>query len=208
MAVAPQPLFVFDFDGTLTTEDTFVLFMKYYHGRARWYARMAPLTPTFLSYKLGRIDRHAVKRAVVEATFTGEPWARVEATGRRFADEVIPTLLRPAGVARFRERIAQSREGGPLTVICSASITPYLEAFAESYGSPPVIACELEVDAQGLCTGRLAKPNVWGRKKVESLLRRFRSTGVHIVEAYGDSAGDRALLEAADTGFWRPFRLT
>lgn len=201
----------FDFDGTLTTRDTFVEFMKAYRGAWRWRARMVRLVPVFVAYKLGRVDRHAVKRAVVNAVFAGEPIEHVQERARDFAQNAIPALLRPAGVARFRERVAESAGGGPTTVICSASLSLYLRAFAKGFavdgGEVPVLACELEVDPDtGHCTGRLAGLNVWGPNKVRVLASHFDASKLRIVEAYGDSEGDRQMLEAAETAYWRPFR--
>ena len=197
----------FDFDGTLTTEDTFVAFMKFYHGTVRWYAKMLPLLPVFLRYKLGRITRHDVKDAVVRAVFWGEPYRKVQSEAKRFAETVIPGLIRPQGMARFDEHIAAWRAGGPEVVVCSASISPYLRFFFERYESLRILACELRV-VDDLCTGELRGYNVWGENKVKRLREEFHSSGIHLVEAYGDSEGDVPMLEVADVAFWRPFRLS
>ena len=201
-----KKLVVFDFDGTLTTADTFVAFMKYYHGAARWYAKMVPLAGTFLAYKLGRIDRHAVKDAVVGAAFGGEPWSAVEASAQAFAAEVIPGLMRPLGLVRLRERLGEADAGGPEVVICSASISPYLEAYLRPLGVGRIVACELEMDESGMCTGTLRGFNVWGENKMKALREAFPRARLYLCESYGDSEGDRALLDAANVPFWRPFR--
>jgi|GEM_PF-76491 len=202
------PVIAFDFDGTLTTEDTFVGFMKYYHGSLRWYLKMLPLVPTFIRYKLGRIDRHAVKYAVTRAVFRDVPMAEVQARAESFAREVIPKLIRPEGIRHFEQRASAARNGGPQVVICSASIAPYLQVFFESHPDVEILACELEVDPNHICTGELRGYNVWGENKVKRLRERFGSDFIHLIEAYGDSMGDRAMLEVADTAFWRPFRLS
>ena len=205
-AEGPLDLYVFDFDGTLTTEDTFVGFMKYDMGTARWLARMARLTPVFVAYKLGRTDRHAVKRAVVKAVFTGRTLSEVEASAESYARDIIPALIRPAGMERFRERWADTLAGGPRTVVCSASISPYLEAFFADFEGLEIVCCRLRTDPDGTCTGDLDGMNVWGPQKIEALHAHYAERGLNIVEAYGDSEGDRALLDAAERPFWRPFR--
>ena len=209
-----KELVVFDFDGTLTTEDTFVLFMKRYCGTLSWYLKMLPLTSVFLRYKLGRIDRHAVKHAVVRAVFTGEPMARIASEAEAFARRDIPKLIRPAGLSRFTERVEAMGTGGPDVVICSASISPYLRSYIgllsednTAFTKVKIVACELEADAQKNATGRLRGRNVWGENKLKALREEFRSYSIHLVESYGDSAGDVAILDAADTAYWRPFRV-
>ena len=199
-------LVVFDFDGTLTTEDTFVGFMKHDMGTARWLARMVPLLPTFAAYKAGRIDRHAVKHAVVRAVFTGRHIADVEASAKDYAQTVIPKLIRPAGMERFRRRWSESKAGGPQVVVCSASISPYLESFFAEFEGLDIVSCRLATDSSGICTGGLDGMNVWGPQKMSALRERYPVHNLNIVEAYGDSEGDRALLDAAERPFWRPFR--
>ena len=88
-------IYVFDFDGTITTRDTFALFLRYYAGPVRWALKIAQLLPTFAGYKLGRIDRHAVKHAVINRFFAGELFADVEARAQQFAAEVIPDSYTP-----------------------------------------------------------------------------------------------------------------
>ena len=202
-----KDLVVFDFDGTLTTEDTFVLFMKHYCGTFRWYLKMVPLLGVFARYKLGRIDRHAVKHAVVKAVFAGVPFANVQAEADRFAREDIPGLIRPKGLETFREKVAAMNNGGPQVIICSASISPYLEAFFRGELAVDIVSCELEVDSRGTCTGKLRTRNVWGDNKLEAIRERFHSYRVNLRESYGDTAGDRAILDAAQTAYWRPFRV-
>jgi len=39
---------VFDFDGTITTRDTFALFLRYYAGSPLWLINITRLLPTFI----------------------------------------------------------------------------------------------------------------------------------------------------------------
>ena len=62
-------LVVFDFDGTITTKDTFALFLRYYAGTVRWALNILLLLPTFMAYGLKIIDRNAVKAKVITRFF-------------------------------------------------------------------------------------------------------------------------------------------
>ena len=202
-------IFVFDFDGTITTRDTFALFLRYYAGTPRWLVNITRLLPTFAAYKLGKIDRHAVKKAVVHQFFAGESAADIEARATQFAEDVIPGLIRPAARQRLDALLSDPDCGPESLYICSASIGPYLRAWSNSCNIQiaNVMATELAID-NGRMTGELEGYNVWGENKVRRIYDQFAPHSVTIIEAYGDTRGDREMLHAAKASFFRPFRVT
>ncbi|WP_170144836.1 HAD-IB family hydrolase [Litorimonas taeanensis] len=203
---APESgLIVFDFDGTITTKDTFALFLRYYAGLLPWFFKVMRLMPVFMAYKLGRIDRHAVKAAVIKTFFKGETEENIFAKAQTFANDVIPPLIRPLA----QECFDQKKQDIESLYICSASITPYLRHWAVQQGLPEdhVLAVELEFES-GVATGRIAGYNVWGENKVRRIYQAFNSDYVHIKEAYGDTRGDLELLNAAEASYFKPFRLS
>ncbi len=199
-----QGLVVFDFDGTITTKDTFALFLRYYAGFFPWLFKIVQLLPIFASYKLGLIDRHAVKAAVIYRFFKAEPESKVEERAKLFAKDIIAPLIRPAAQACFDVKKADIES----LYICSASIAPYLRHWAAAQDLPlnHVLAVELEA-SDGMLTGRINGYNVWGANKVRRIYDAFRSDKVQIKEAYGDTRGDKELLNAAEVSFYKPFRL-
>ena len=213
---APPALIVFDFDGTITTRDTFALFLRYYAGTLSWAGKICRLLPTFAAYKLSLIDRHAVKAAVIKRFFKGESFAAIQARADKFAAEVIPALIRPKAQARLDE-IKSGGESSPNSAqkpgldslyICSASISPYLRAWAKAQGIPEdrVLATELHVE-NGTCSGAIHGYNIWGANKIRRIYDEFAPHSVVIREAYGDTRGDREMLHAAEASFYRPFRV-
>ena len=204
-----REIFVFDFDGTITTRDTFALFLRYYTGTPRWLLNIMRLLPTFARYKLGRIDRHAVKKAVVRRFFAGAIASDVEARAEQFAKDIIPGLVRPAAQDRLDALLAHPDCGSESLYICSASIGPYLRAWANSCGIQKnhVMATELATKNERI-TGELQGYNVWGDNKVRRIFDQFAPHSVKILEAYGDTRGDREMLYAAKASFFRPFRVT
>ena len=213
MRIAPKKhdheIFVFDFDGTITTRDTFALFLRYYAGTLSWLLNIIRLLPTFVAYKLGRIDRHAVKAAVIRQFFTDKSAADVDARATLFAQDIIPGLIRPAAQQRLDALLEDPNCGPESLYICSASIGPYLRAWASSCSiqTNHVMATELAVNNDRI-TGELQGYNVWGENKVRRILDQFAPHSVRIIEAYGDTRGDREMLHAAKASFFRPFRVT
>ena len=204
-------IIVFDFDGTITTKDTFALFLRYYAGTWQWARNLIMLLPVFVRYKCGLIDRHAVKKAVVKTFFSGHSAEALEAKAEQFAREVIPKYIRPQALSRLNV-LKNTTEFGPdfsheSLYICSASIGPYLRYWAKTQNidANHVLATELE-SKNGTLTGALKGYNVWGANKVRRIYDALSPQCVHILEAYGDTRGDREMLHAAKVSFYRPFR--
>jgi len=163
-----KEIVVFDFDGTITTKDTFALFLRYYAGFVSWLIKIIMLLPTFLAYGLGAIDRNQVKKQVIWRFFKNAPADRVKRKADRFAKNVIPGLIRP-GAQDALDALKKDRES---LYICSASIAPYLKSWALPQNIHNVLATELEVE-NGVCTGRIKGWNIWGPGKIRRILAEF-----------------------------------
>lgn len=198
---------VFDFDGTITTDDTFRLFLKYYKGPVSYGLKILSLLPIFMAYGLRIIDRNKVKAHVIRRFFKGEAMASIQNRADSFASDVIPGLIRPAAEDALIKAQKQEKSGGDSLYICSASIGPYLRAYFEPRGVNKILATELKSESN-ICSGEIEGYNIWGEGKVRRILAEFAPQEVNIIEAYGDSRGDRELLNAAEASFYRPFRLS
>ena len=191
----------FDVDGTLTTTDCVVPFLRRTVGTPTLVRRMLG-SPLSLARAGVRRDRDALKAASAAATFRGLALADVEADAAGFAREVHERHLRNDVVESLRRHVAT----GDTVVLVSASFEVYLRPLAELLGAHDVLAVRLEVDSDQMLTGELEGPNCRGREKVVRLHDWLdRNAGgrqaVHL-SAYGDSHGDRELLADADVAHW------
>ena len=198
----PIEIVVFDFDGTITTDDTFRLFLRYYAGNLKWAANILLLLPIFIGYSLKIVDRNQAKIHVMRRFFKNAPVARLNARAVDFANEIIPSLIRPQAQACLDSKKSSTES----LYICSASIAPYLRAWGKSQNIHNILATELEADGDRY-TGEIKGWNIWGEGKVRRILAEFAPHPVKIMEAYGDSRGDREMLHAAKASYFRPFRL-
>jgi phosphatidylglycerophosphatase C len=190
-ATAPRRVAAFDFDGTLVPGDSLRPFLLRLLGARRLATALAEAGPAMaLAYRRG--GRDAAKEALFRRAAQGLDAARVDEAGRAFGAE-LAGKMRPDMV----QRVGWHRQAGHCLVLVSASLTSYLEPFAERLGFDEVIATRLEVGPDGALTGRLAGPNVRGTEKATRLRRLLGGDPVEIW-AYGDSAGDREMLQMAD----------
>jgi phosphoserine phosphatase len=86
-------LALFDFDGTITYEDTFAPFIRYAVPTGRILAGAAALSPLLLGYELGLVRATSVRAAIVYAGLKGRNEAEVRVLGKRYAER-LPGFVR------------------------------------------------------------------------------------------------------------------
>ena len=89
-------------------------------------------------------------------------------------------------------------------VIVSASVKDWIKNWTDSHGIR-LIANELEFDNNNI-TGNLSGRNCDGMEKVKKLTKEFNLTAYKYIFAYGNSNGDREILELADEKYYKCFR--
>ncbi len=191
----------FDLDGTLTTRDCVVPFLRQVAGTPRLVAGVA-IHPVDVSRALVRRDRDAFKLLASRAAFAGRPLDDLAPHAAEFAAMVHANWLRSDTLGTLQGHL----EVGDTVVIVSASYSLYVEPLAELLGAHHALATLLAVSADGRLTGELHGPNCRGPEKVRRLhdwLDTEYGGRAHVeVMAYGDSPGDRELLADADERHW------
>lgn len=198
----PVRIIAFDFDGTITTKDTFALFLRYWAGTPRWLFNLFKLLPIFIAYTLKLIDRNKVKEHVVRTFFKNANEDMLKARAEKFATEIIPNLIRPDALKTLQKKNVAPHK----LYIVSASINHYLDVWAKNHGIKHVIATNLQVK-DGYLTGELSGVNCWGPGKMTKIKAEMAQTPFELAEAYGDTRGDREMLHAAQESYFKPFRL-
>ncbi|MEO1057450.1 MAG: HAD-IB family hydrolase [Actinomycetota bacterium] len=191
----------FDVDGTLTTRDCVVPFLRRVAGLPTMFWRLARAGRATIPAVVRR-DRDTLKAHATRAAFTGRAITSVEAMATDFAAEVVDGWLRDDTLVELRRHQAEH----DTTVLVSASYAIYLRPLAAALGVDDVLATELETGPDGRFTGRLVGANCRGPEKVRRLHEWLDQhhqgrTAVHLT-AYGDSAGDREMLADADEAQW------
>jgi HAD superfamily hydrolase (TIGR01490 family) len=187
----------FDFDGTLSTRDNFVPFLRCFAGTPA--TAQAFITGAVHLAQAGRAhwSRNAMKAEVLQQLVAGRDRADLDDTAREFAADVVVRHLRAEAV----ERADWHRVQGHRLVIVSASLAVYLRPIAKHLRFDGVLATELELGDDGYLTGRMDGENVRGPEKArrldEWLAREFPDT-TPFIWAYGDSSGDKELWARAD----------
>ncbi len=194
----------FDVDGTLTTRDCVVPFLRRVGGTLPLVGRLLVDARRTVPAVVRR-DRDALKAAAAEACFAGRALPEVGREAAEFARMVRSEWLRPDTLELFDRHLAGSDD----VVLVSASFEVYLRPLGGLLGVDGVLGTRLAAGTEGVLTGELDGPNCRGPEKVRRLHDwlderhgdRGGRSGVHLT-AYGDSVGDRELLADADEAIY------
>ena len=195
MTAAAPCVAAFDFDGTLSTRDNFLPYLRIVAGTRDLARAIAAAAPALAASRRDPRQRDVAKALVIRGTLAGRSEAYLRDLGARYARLVVARHLAPDTLARLETH----RADGHALVLVSASLHVYLDSVAELLGVDAVLATALGVDGEGRCTGELAGANVRGVEKVRRLDEWLAGREM-VVHAYGDSSGDDELLARADHG--------
>ena len=184
-----KQLFAFDFDGTLTTRDTLIAFIRYACGTPRFLLGFLLHAPLLVLMKLRLYSNGKAKQRLFSWFFRGMPIETFDALCQSFAS-THRHLLRPETVRLLQQALSEGSE----VLIVSASIDNWVQPF---FPAVTVLGTQIEV-IDGRLSGRFITPNCYGQEKVRRILALHPDRSAYRLTAYGDSRGDRELLAFAD----------
>lgn len=190
----------FDFDGTITTKDTFLEIIRFRYGALKFYLGFLLNSPFILAWKLGIISNQQAKERVMRHFFGKTPVGDFEASCTAFAQEVLPSLVRAKAV----KEIEQLQAAGTEVVIVSASPENWLRSWCAGMQTK-LLATRLQTKKDTI-SGRIEGLNCHGEEKVRRIREQFNLTDYNEIYCYGDTKGDKPMLSLATFAFYQPFR--
>ena len=193
----------FDFDGTLLRGDCLLLFHRLLKGRAGVVMDWIRLLPALLAWKSGYRSTAWFKQYYLRTIIAGSNDQRRWQVLEDELPKLLLQRLRPEAVARLRWHSQQAHR----LVIVSASPRDLIRAVARELQAE-LIATETSSLDSGPPDSRLqlSSANCKGKEKVRRLEAWLGQPLVEVeLHAYGDSKGDRELLQAATHPHWRQF---
>ena len=184
-----KQLFAFDFDGTLTTRDTLIAFIRYACGTPRFLLGFLLHAPLLVLMKLRLDSNGKAKQRLFSWFFRGMPIETFDTLCQSFAS-THRHLLRPETVRLLQQALSEGSE----VLVVSASIDNWVQPF---FPAVTVLGTQIEV-IDGRLSGRFLTPNCYGQEKVRRILALHPDRSAYRLTAYGDSRGDRELLAFAD----------
>jgi HAD superfamily hydrolase (TIGR01490 family) len=190
----------FDFDGTITTKDSLLEFIKFQKGRTVYYTGMLLNVPWIIAHRLFFISGAILKEEILSYFFSGMPQNIFQEQCDLFVERKLPDLIRLGALSEM-DRLRKERFE---IVVVSASAENWIRNFTEKL-SLELIATRLEV-RNGVMTGKIAGKNCKGEQKVIRIKERWDIAAYDIIYVYGDSPSDKSMISLATQSFYRPFR--
>jgi HAD superfamily hydrolase (TIGR01490 family) len=192
----------FDFDGTITTKDSLLEFIRYSKGDFAFYSGFALHAPVLVAYKLQIISNHRAKEIMLRHFFGKMKVEEFEALCEKFTSNVMPSLIREKAV----REIMKLKSVGADVVVVSASPENWLVQWCNNIGVA-CIATRMLMNEDRV-TGKILGRNCHGEEKVRRIKELYDLGTYSKIYCYGDTPGDRHMLSLGDYRFYKPFRRT
>ncbi|PIE50917.1 MAG: HAD-IB family hydrolase [Flavobacteriales bacterium] len=193
-----KKIYCFDFDGTLTYKDTMFLFLKFYNTK-RYYFQFLKHFPLFILLKMKLVSATKVKRSFIFSIIKDDTRQNIEHKAQLFFEQNYPNLIRENALS-FIDEI--DREHTAMYLV-SASLDIWLKPFAERLGMN-LISTQAEFKDEKF-TGRFMGKNCNGEEKVNRLQLVLKGKKYDKIIAFGDTKGDKPMLNWANKGHYRFF---
>ncbi|KIM03972.1 MAG: haloacid dehalogenase [Sulfurovum sp. AS07-7] len=190
----------FDFDGTITTDDSLLKFIRFVVGNFKFMQGLAVLSPVLFLYKLKVIPNYKAKQLMLSYFFKGMSEKSFIEVAKKYSLEHIDSIVREDAM----KQIQWHQERGDQVVVVSASLECCLKPWCVIHNLD-VLATRLKIK-EGIVTGQFLTKNCYGIEKEHRIKEAYDLSNYTHIYAYGDSRGDREMLALADTKEYKPFR--
>lgn len=187
-----------DFDGTLTTTDSMMEIIIYQRGKIGLAFAMLRILPWIILMIMGRYSNQRTKERLLHNCFGKMSESEFNTFCQKFADSHRHILRKSV-----YDKLMEAQKRGEEVVVVTASPENWVSRLVPEF---KVLGTKME-----FCpcfTGSFLTPNCYGQEKVNRILAAYPEiktdrNNCHIT-SFGDSRGDREMLELADEKYFKP----
>jgi phosphatidylglycerophosphatase C len=188
---------LFDFDGTITTEDTFTNFVYSTASKKRLIIGKLIIAPCLLGYKLGFLSSSFMRKLVIKLAYFKVDTTKIQNAGTQYAKDYIDSVVRDEAI----ERIAWHKKNNDVIVIVSASLNCYLSPWCSVNGIE--LLCNSLEEKNGKFSGRYQGEDCCADEKSKRIKAHYDLSRFDTIYAYGDTPEDDAMLALADVQYYQ-----
>ena len=193
-------LYLFDFDGTITKKDSFIDFFVQTFGYRHLLIVIIKNLPKVLSLIIRR-DLGKLKEFLTSIFLIKKNEVVLFKLGNDYLNNHFDELMNSVAVEEIL-RLQKNKENTLLIV--SASLDLWLSHFAKKL-KVKLICTQLEYKNETF-TGNFKTKNCKGPEKVSRIKQVLSLEDFNEIIVYGDSDGDKEMLQLGTKTFYKPFR--
>ena len=197
-----RTLAIFDFDGTITSKDSVNHFLIWRHGLARVSLFYFLISPFVALYLIKLISNDFIKKLQIFFFLKGDDFSNFIDDCNNYADLELHKIIRMSAIDSIKYHSDQNHK----LIIISASFSYWIERWAAQHNFDYIVGTQVNVK-NGVVRG-LFGTVPFGKKKVDLLGIVFPKYSEYIIYSYGDSFGDKEMLDIASYPMYRTFNLT
>ncbi|WP_099225010.1 HAD-IB family hydrolase/lysophospholipid acyltransferase family protein [Mycobacterium persicum] len=185
-AAGPKVGAFFDLDGTLVAGFTAVILtQERLRRRDMGVGELLSMVQAGLNHTLGRIE---FEDLIIKASsaLRGRQLSDLEEIGERLFHQRIEPRIYP----EMRELVRAHMARGHTVVLSSSALTIQVEPVARFLGITNMLTNKFEVNADGLLTGDVVRPILWGPGKAAAVQRFAAEHGIDLKDSYFYADGD------------------
>jgi HAD superfamily phosphoserine phosphatase-like hydrolase len=185
-------LFLYDFDGTITTKDSLFDFLKFSTSSFSYYLGFCVFLPLFLGAKLKFFQRAEVKRRFISFFLKGKSKDELTKLSQGYLEHILNgSMFRETALHSIREH---KKEGEAYLV--SASLDIWLTPIANWLDIG--LICTKASYSNDIFNGHFSTPNCNYDEKVRRVIEEIKMEDYQWKVYYGDSNGDLAMKNLVD----------
>lgn len=191
-------LYLFDFDGTITKKNSFFHFLI--HTFSLWEILLKlTINGPKLIFILTHEGLSKLKENILSIFFKGKLKNEIEELGHVYSKKYIDSIIRSHFIT-YLEKIDRNNSD---IYIVSASLDFWLQDYANK-NCLKLISTEL-LYKDDVFTGQFNGNNCKGVEKVNRIKKEINLNKYSSIIAFGDSSGDKEMLNLANKSFFKPF---
>ncbi|CAN5347344.1 HAD-IB family hydrolase [soil metagenome] len=176
----------FDLDGTLVAGFTgVILTQEQFLSRQLGVGDFFGMIQAGLNHKLGRREFENLITAASKA-MRGRPLSDLDQLGERLFKQKIESRIYP----EMRELVRAHMERGHTVVLSSSALTIQVEPVARFLGIPNTLTNRFVVDDDGVVTGAIVEPILWGPGKANAVQKFAAENDIDLKDSYFYADGD------------------
>ena len=176
----------FDLDGTLVAGFTAVILtQERLRRRDIGVGELLGMVQAGLSHRLGRIEFEELLGKAA-AALAGRSLEDMEEVGERLFAQRIESRIYP----EMRELVRAHTTRGHSVVLTSSALTIQVNPVARFLGITNMLTNKLETNEDGILTGRVVKPILWGPGKAAAVQRFAAEHDIDLKDSYFYADGD------------------